>query len=268
MSGRRREVGIVEGGAGMGRDLRGDPPVETWPELTYRYVKHYYWEPQHLRQTARTLDEVEAGGKSGVDVVDRKLRSQEVPLNYLLNVLLRIAPSSLRAACLEPFGLDPSEPGVRSLSLRASQDLGRIQPDVHLESDAVRVFIELKVGARLSVEQLNKYVCYHRILNEQHAKASYLLLLVKPTRNGELRIHRGRDHDDIDPRAAGATIPGLLSMDSGGVTFGASTWTDFGNTLQAARDRRQDGHDECDEVVMALVNDFLADLQLRRLWTR
>ena len=36
------------------------------------------------------------GGAGGRVAVDELLRSQEVPLNYLLNVLLRIAPASLR----------------------------------------------------------------------------------------------------------------------------------------------------------------------------
>ena len=74
-----------------------------------------------MRQTAHTLDAVKAEGRHGIDVVDRKLRSQEVPLNYPLNVLLRIAPASLRAACLRPFGIDSAASGMQSLVLRESQ---------------------------------------------------------------------------------------------------------------------------------------------------
>jgi hypothetical protein len=82
-----------------------------------------------------------------------------------------------------------NDPGLASLVLKTPQGWKFIQPDVHLESDVSRVFIELKVDARLTLSQLNKYALLHRTLDEQGgAKRSYILLLVK--RQGDYACRR------------------------------------------------------------------------------
>jgi hypothetical protein len=126
-----------------------DQPRDGWPELTYRYVEHYYWEPQHLRP--------------GVQEVDKGLRRQEVPLNYFLNVLLRLLPASYRRAVLEPFVVDP---GLDALIQRTPPERDYVEADVYLESAASRVFIEVKVDAPLRLKQVGKYVRLHEDLNE------------------------------------------------------------------------------------------------------
>jgi hypothetical protein len=87
---------------------------DGWPERTYRYIEHYFWEPQHLLRTERSVAEATARGESRVEAMYRRLRSQEVPLNYLLNVLLRIVPSSFHCKCLESFRIDLADPVTRS----------------------------------------------------------------------------------------------------------------------------------------------------------
>ena len=51
----------------------------AWPEFIYRLVEHYKWEPQHLRGSMAEFD--------------ARIRRQEVPLNFLLNILFRLLPS-------------------------------------------------------------------------------------------------------------------------------------------------------------------------------
>jgi hypothetical protein len=65
----------------------------TWCEQLYRYVEHYRWEPQHVMSKGEHHEEVTAG-------FYKKIRSQEVPLNFLTNLYLRVAPSSVRWSVL------------------------------------------------------------------------------------------------------------------------------------------------------------------------
>lgn len=44
---------------------------DGWPKLTYRYVEHYFWEPQHLLRTASTIAVAAARGESRVEAVHR-----------------------------------------------------------------------------------------------------------------------------------------------------------------------------------------------------
>lgn len=230
---------------------------DGWPELTYRYVEHYYWEPQHLRPKQPSA---KRRGESGVEAVYRKLRKQEVPLNYLLNVLLRLAPSSLRGACLRPFGIDPGET-LGALSLMTPRDWPTIQPDVHLESSMARVFIEVKVDAPLTSEQVKKYVDLHAALDADAgtSKAAYVLFLV---RRAELLL---ADMDLKMPHSrVRVELPSALpELQRSNVTFGSTNWARFGATLTQEAARPRDG--EANEMVSVLLGDFLQDLGVRGL---
>lgn len=138
-----------------------EPTPETWPELTYRYVEFYFWEPQHIRRKPKLDANGKPTTKPSPAPLRRHLRHDEVPLNYLLNVLLRLAPASVRAGCLSAFKLAP-EASLAGLRLKNPGDYGFVQPDVHLESKDARVFIELKIEASLTLKQVEKYVRLHK----------------------------------------------------------------------------------------------------------
>jgi hypothetical protein len=237
---------------------------DGWPDITYRYVTHYFWEPQHLLRTASSIAAAQASSQKKEDVVYRKLRTQEVPLNYLVNILLRIAPSAVRRTVLRPFGIDITEAGLASLTLKTPQEWKFIQPDVHLESDASRVFIELKVDARLTLSQLNKYARLHRALNvEAGVKRSYVLLLVR-----QQAIMLSDIKKRFSCADAASVIPSLIEGGSGETVFGATTWDAFGCQLLEELNRRQEEKNEAAEMLFVLINDFLADLDARGLLSK
>ena len=60
-----------------------------WPEFVYRLIEHYKWEPQHLRGTVAEFD--------------TRMRRQEVPLNFLFNILLRWLSSDAIKGLLNRF---------------------------------------------------------------------------------------------------------------------------------------------------------------------
>ena len=233
---------------------------DGWPELTYRYIEHYAWEPQHLLLPGG--GDAKVRGQERIKKVYERLRRQEVPLNYLLNVLLRLLPSSVRLACLEPFGIDLTQPGLASLSLKTPVDRKFIQPDVHLESETARVFIEVKVDAPLKLSQIMKYVKLHTDPNGDDGciKRSYILFLVKPTQLALTDIKRSFSH-----QSTGKAIADLLGAAGKDITFGSTSWAEFAKTLQREMDLRRTGENEAAEMLVSLIGDFLADLKLRHL---
>lgn len=236
---------------------------DGWPEITYRYVTHYFWEPQHLLRTASSITAGQVSGQKTEDIVYRKLRTQEVPLNYLVNILLRIAPSALRCSILELFGTDMNDQGLASLVLKTPREWKFIQPDVHLESDTSRVFIELKIDAQLTLSQLNKYVLLHQTLNEQAGtKRSYVLLLVK-----QRRIVLADAKKRFACTDAATVIPRMIDPGRPQPVFGATTWDAFGRKLGEELDRRKDDNSEAAEMLAVLINDFLSDMASKGLFS-
>lgn len=234
--------------------------ADGWPELTYRYIEHYAWEPQHLLLTSGGTNQIR--GKERIDAVYARLRRQEVPLNYLLNVLLRLVPSTIRRECLMPFGLVESDPGLTSLNLRTPCDYDHIQPDVHLESATARVFIEVKVDARLTLDQIKKYAELHAKLDKDdgYKKQPYVLFLMKSKALTIADIKRSFDHESAD-----SEIPPLLDENAGNITFGSTSWSAFGRTLEWELERRNKQEGESAEMLTNLIGDFLADIKARGL---
>ena len=75
----------------------------AWPEHIYRYVEHYFWEPQHLIKTRSARLAAKARGEKYVTAFYRVIRSQEVPLNLLLNIFLRVVPARVRTDVMRVF---------------------------------------------------------------------------------------------------------------------------------------------------------------------
>ncbi len=246
--------------------------ADGWPAITYQYVMHYFWEPDHLflkKDEDRLNKAIEEAKKKGQkhrrrDLARDRMQAEEVPLNYFLNVLLRLAPASIRRACLEPFGIDLAESGLDSLVLQTPGEFKGVglktQPDVHLESETARVFIEVKIKDKtpLTLQQIEKYVQLHNQLDE--AKQRYLLFLVKPN---ELRIAGVRGNFTRDNM--GQLLAPHLSPEAGSVTFGYASWAALAQKLTEERGRRQDSSDEAAEMLQILIGDFLADLERREL---
>jgi hypothetical protein len=200
--------------------------IDGWPELTYRYIEHYAWEPQQLLLTSHGTAGLR--GQERIQKVYEKLRRQEVPLNYLLNLLLRLVPSTIRRECLEPFGIDLSDPGLSTLFLRTPWDYDHIQPDVHMESETTRVFIEVKLNAPLTLEQIKKYVKLAKPdSSDNNTKRPYVLFLVKSATLTIGDIKQSFAHD-----SSGWAVAAQLDAKANGITFGSTSWTTFGQALQ------------------------------------
>lgn len=254
----------------------------TWCEHLYRYVEHYRWEPQHLQDPKVSHhEEVTAS-------FYRRIREQEVPLNFLMNLLLRTIPLEMRWGLLR-LGFEDAQP--RSGELLATlygEDQVFTQPDCLLETQQRRFFIELKVTAQPKFEQIRKYVHLHAHLDEVEGEKEPYLLFVSP-KPIEQQWAKGRERELIQQRGLEAAAQELFEGEQpplkrvvrffGGETherheehmrrfsrafsrvrLGATTWTQVASELERQVDRREG---ELREVLDALVGDFLIDLGRR-----
>ena len=258
---------------------------DTWPEHIYRYVEHYFWEPQHLIKTGSSRLGTIARGERSIDAFYRLIRSHEVPLNLLMNLFLRVAPSRVRTNLLRLFVPGGSQLQGR-MELLFAEDQTYTQPDLLLESETERVLIEMKVDASLDLQQVEKYVVLHAATNRTVCqKRPFLLFLTRDTvskhwkpRSAEHEIagqgverylQRELVSSSIAPallkraRVSAAELSKLLAQ----LKIGETTWQRVGSTIALeAKDIAQAGG-ELAEVFGTLATDFLSDLGRRGLWS-
>ncbi len=265
-------------------DMHDGIDRNKWPEHIYRYVEHYFWEPQRLIRTKTSRLAAKAHGERYIDAFYRQIRSQEVPLNLLLNIFLRIVPSRIRTNILSVF-----EPGTTQLGgplqLLYGEDQEYTQPDVLLESKTERVLLEIKIGTHLDIEQVKKYCLLHAAMGSSSGcKVPYLLLLAphpihehwKP-RSGQsaiadqgieeyVRSHLNPTTFDANMMAkASVTEPQLESV-LFELRLGAATWQQLGDAIVQEEASISDKGGELAEVMATLASDFLSDLSRRELW--
>lgn len=245
-------------------DQNIDP--STWPELVYRFVEHYKWEPQHLN--------------GSVNAFYQRIRSHEVPLNFLLNLLLRWSPSETIALFLDQFGVDLTGLDRTRLHLKHPWSTKYTQPDVRIESDAARIFIEVKVGASIKIEQVHRYLLLHAEMNSRFGKKQpYLFFLTETNFQNCWRPLREtlsfENLDDflklrIDQTRNLETVTKLRRLNDAStqyesvvrdVKYGSATWASIGECL--ALRRSQCLNDSAREVEARALNDFLMDLTRR-----
>ena len=133
---------------------RGDME-DTWIDSYYEALEFFYWEPQHFR---RPSDPGSANTRSGL--VKEHLRKMEVTLNQNLHQFFSLAPDSFRN---ELFGrlFGHEIPGALILEGRNVDTHFKLQncmqPDLVFTSDTHVLSVEMKVGAKSSLDQVLKY---------------------------------------------------------------------------------------------------------------
>ncbi|RMD82346.1 MAG: hypothetical protein D6815_09485 [Candidatus Dadabacteria bacterium] len=233
---------------------------DIWPEFVYRYVEHYRWEPQHLGPDTAAFY--------------RKIRSQEVPLNFLFNILLYALPSPTIRSLFSRTGAVAAEGA--SLTVRNSPDQSFTQPDVQLESSEDRIFVELKVKAKTRTEQAQKYALLHAklalddprpkrpslIYITQHAIARHWSPKREAPLNGGALIAVLAEAPLSEKLARNRQVRSLekhYRMLCPKLRVGFLTWQQLGDELNKHSGR--DGG-----VSHAFIRGFLADLARRGLW--
>lgn len=258
-----------------------------WPEQLYRYVEHYFWEPQHLIKTPRAAWEAGKRGETSKEAFYRLIRTQEVPLNFTLNLVLRIAPDSVKRAFLQRFRINETPMPLGSLKLLYAEDQKFTQPDILLKTESQRFFIELKVSGSGSTDQLEKYAQLHAHLDQSESPLEPHVYFLTPgpierawipkadrapiLRKGfqsfvrDALVRRGSS----SRQPLGSNRPSFEDAYASVVNLlyvGHATWQAIGECLQQERDHRLERGGEVAEMMHALLSDFLLDLEARGLW--
>jgi hypothetical protein len=251
----------------------------SWVEELYHYAEYYQGERQHIELP--------------LEKARKRMRSTEVPLNAILNITLSLLPASIIERLMRTFLADQSARfGGLALTRPYTDDprLGHtVQPDVSLQSETARVFIELKVSARFSLEQVQKYVLLHALLNKGQSSSQVpFLFLLSPrqlfdqwkTGDREQLFAGGGSPEDLLDHLKAVTFPEKLGAHEltkteheqvgqilGTLRVGATTWQSFGDSICAEATRVQsETAVEAADTLRKLLEDLLAELGHRELW--
>ena len=150
---------------------------KDWTSEYYDVMEFYYWEPQHLGK----IKNPKSRYSNPVESLQH-IQNMEVSLNHMFNVFFRLAPSGfinqlLNTTCKTNISDELSMQGRYAVKEYSTL----VQPDLLLTSDNTNFSIEMKIGAKSSLEQVYKYALLHW-LEQQHThthKQSVLLYIGK-----------------------------------------------------------------------------------------
>jgi hypothetical protein len=148
------------------------PAEVSWAEVYYEMVDYFYWDPRTLGQKKYADSRLKT-----LDAVMDHIRKIEVTLNHQIKQFLSLAPLSLRNHLFESaLGGEVEVPGDLIMA-GASADIDRIyqlnntvQPDFLFISDDTTASLEMKIGAKSSVEQVLKYAFLALAVEQQQDK--------------------------------------------------------------------------------------------------
>lgn len=123
----------------------------SWIEQIYQYVEHYYWCPQDLNK--HSTDKV---GRNALKEVRAKMRRNEVPLNAIFNITLRLLLSRIVTNLLSLFVKSNFVQKSTLIDVySAIPEMGNFtQPYIAIETENSRIFIETKINADLDRQYL------------------------------------------------------------------------------------------------------------------
>jgi len=155
---------------------KGTPHMTHWTTEYYDIMEFYFWEPQHLDLVKKNGDKKNLAGVLG------HIQRMEVSLNHLFNLFFRLIPSDFSNRLLASYA---ALEHVAPLTFTGREDYEAfsrmVQPDLLLRSNTLNFSIEMKIGAKSSLEQVWKYSLLHW-QEEQHtgvSKDSALLYIGK-----------------------------------------------------------------------------------------
>ncbi|BAZ16082.1 hypothetical protein NIES4071_79570 [Calothrix sp. NIES-4071] len=257
----------------------------SWIEQVYQYVEYYYWCPQALNKQS-----TEKVGGTAFRQVQERMRSYEVPLNAIFNITLRLLPSRILTNLLSLFVKSSFGQQFALIDVySAIPEMGNFtQPDIAIETESSRIFIEMKIGANFHLDQIYKYILLHAWLNQKTGYKQPFLLLLSPKsiskqwasternqiftedesvnsllmylKNQDLPIALG------DLKSTEFLLPGASEVLES-LTIGSATWSEVGNYFnQELESLHQKGFNDGQEVIYKLISDFLTELKNRNLY--
>lgn len=134
-----------------------------WTDLYYSIVEHYFWRPQAIGRKAHP-----DAPRHSWDHWKGKLKSQETPLNHILDLLFHISPQDLLDQSISALLGRPISNLQLVEPVFGTIDLNVVQPDIIVSNESSLVFVEMKVDSKSSIDQFAKYaIAAHSILEDE-----------------------------------------------------------------------------------------------------
>ncbi len=253
---------------------------DSWVEQIYQYVEYYYWEPQYLNK------------KTSIAEVRATMRKTEAPLNAILNVSLRLLPSRILTNLLSLFSkADFGKEFALIDILSIIPETGHFaQPDIALETNTSRIFIETKIKADFTLPQTYKYIFLHAwwsqitgIYNKQP-----FIFFLSPNDIHKQWVAKERNKIFVKDNSVTSIVEYLnenpLPLKLGNLysteflhkdtreilniqQLGSTTWQNIGDYLNDEFENiKQQIHDDSQEVITKIIYDFLSELKNRNLY--
>lgn len=237
----------------------------AWPELAYRLLKYFRWEPQHNGASAKDFK--------------RTVRRLEVPLNYFFLLLLRWSSPHTIRILLRPFEVNESQKFSR-IQLAPLLETDYTQPDVCVESERARIFIEIKRKyGKIKLHQVQKYLLLHAEMDQRSGEKEPFLFFLTPdsfakhwspatTGIGDvvefLRSRVQAPLGKLEERISQEVLARHRSVQAE-VQYRAATWQQVCDSLVGAQDR--DGPCVYSETELRILADFVAEVERRGMAT-
>jgi len=142
-----------------------------WTDLYYDIIENYFWAPQ-------TIGRKSAGPSHPWNFWKKKLESQEVPLNHMLNLFFHIVPQELLDISVSAL-LTRDMSGMEIVIPKEGTIGGNItQPDIIFRNESSLVFVEMKVDSKSSIDQFTKYAIAALLLTREEPKLSSVDLVM------------------------------------------------------------------------------------------
>ena len=154
-----------------------------WTDLYYQVVEHYFWRPQAIGRISDPSKPAHPW-KHWQD----KLKSQETPLNHIIDFLFHVAPQDMLDRVISAL-LGRTISGLQLVAPSDGTIEGNVvQPDIIVSNATALVFVEMKVDSQSSIDQFTKYaIAAHCILqDEPQIKSVDLVLLGRHTDHGRV----------------------------------------------------------------------------------
>ena len=140
-----------------------------WTDEYREIVEFYYWEPQHIGR---------AGGQKkfkNADEMYEHINRIEVSLNHVLNIFF----SMYHLHQVSCFNIEDTHERLSSWRLETIEREQRklTQPDMFFEGKDRNVAIELNTVSKCSLQQVQKYVNFHKALDRSGDKDFELIIL-------------------------------------------------------------------------------------------
>ena len=151
----------------------------TWVDNYYESLEFFYWEPQHLGKKKSPDSKIDTLEKS-----QNRLRNMEVTLNQNLHQFFLLAPDSFRNELFSQL-FRKNFQGDFLLEGRNVDEKFQlnncVQPDFLFNSETQTVALEMKIGAKSSIDQVLKYALLGLAveLQQKCVKEHFLVFLCK-----------------------------------------------------------------------------------------